>query len=90
MKRRSIQLSIILGFTGLIIITILIIGAISYYLFSDALKRNALDYTSQVVAQLNRDIDNYVTNMDTISTFAVNNADLQTYIQETFGRGGGG
>jgi two-component system sensor histidine kinase YesM len=88
-KPRSIQLSIILGFTGLIIITILIIGAISYYLFSDALKRNALDYTSQVVAQLNRDIDNYVTNMDTISTFAVNNADLQTYIRETFGKEGG-
>ncbi len=86
MKSRSIQLSIILGFTGLIISTILIIGAISYYLFSDALKRNALDYTAQVVAQLNRDIDNYVSNMDTISMFAINNKDLQAYVHEAFGQ----
>jgi two-component system sensor histidine kinase YesM len=70
-------------------ITILIIGAISYYLFSDALKRNALDYTSQVVAQLNRDIDNYVLNMDTISLFAINNENLQAYIQEAFNQDSG-
>jgi two-component system sensor histidine kinase YesM len=80
-RSRSIQLSIILGFTGLIVISILIIGAISYYLYTDALKKNSLDYTSQVVAQLNRDIDNYVANMDTISIFALNNRDLQTYVQ---------
>jgi two-component system, sensor histidine kinase YesM len=82
-RSRSIQLSIILGFTGLIVISILIIGAISYYLYTDALKKNSLDYTTQVVAQLNRDIDNYVANMDTISIFAMNNQDLQTYVQET-------
>jgi two-component system, sensor histidine kinase YesM len=80
-RSRSIQLSIILGFTGLIVISILIIGAISYYLYTDALKKNSLDYTSQVVAQLNRDIDNYVANMDTISIFALNNRELQTYVQ---------
>lgn len=89
MKRRSIQLSIILSFTGLIITTIIMIGAISYYLFSDALKRNALDYTAQVVAQINRDIDNYVSNMDTISLFAINHKDLQTYIHNTFNQENG-
>jgi two-component system sensor histidine kinase YesM len=81
-KIRSIQLSIILGFTLLIVSTILIIGVLSFYLFSDTLRRNSLDNTYQVVTQLNRVIDNYISYMDDISLVVINNNDVQHYVRE--------
>jgi two-component system, sensor histidine kinase YesM len=80
-KIRSIQLSIIIGFTALITVTILTIGALAFYLFGDTLRRNSLDNTFQVVTQLNRVIDNYISNMDDISQVVVHNVEVQNYIQ---------
>ncbi len=77
MKIRSIQLSIILGFMLLIVITILTIGALSFYLFDNTLRRNSLDNTSQVITQLNRVIDNYISYLDDISLVVLYNNDVQ-------------
>ena len=88
MKIRSIQLSIILGFTLLIVITILTIGALSFYLFNDTLRRNSLDNTSQVITQLNRVIDNYISYMDDISLVVIYNNDVQNYVSEASRREG--
>jgi two-component system sensor histidine kinase YesM len=79
-KIRSIQLSIILGFTLLIFITILTIGALSFYLFDNTLRSNSLDNTSQVITQLNRVIDNYISYLDDISLVVIYNNDVQDYI----------
>ncbi len=84
MKNRSLQLSIILGFTLLIVITILTIGALSSYLFDDALRTNSLDNTSQVISQLNRVIDNYISYVDDISRVVIDNNDVQNYVLETY------
>jgi two-component system sensor histidine kinase YesM len=83
-KIRSTQLSIILGFTLLIFITILTIGALSFYLFNNTLRKNSLDNTSQVITQLNRVIDNYISYLNDISLVVVNNNDVRNYISETF------
>ncbi|MGB7537329.1 MAG: sensor histidine kinase [Anaerolineales bacterium] len=85
MKIRSLQLSIILGFTLLIVITILTIGTLSFYLFGDTLRRNSLDNTFQVVTQLNRVVDNYISYMDDISRVVNSNNDVQNYLREDFG-----
>jgi len=81
-KIRTTQLSIILWFTLLIVISILTIGALSFYFFSDTLRRNSLDNTNQVVMQLNRVIDNYISYMDNISLVVISNNDVQNYIRE--------
>jgi two-component system sensor histidine kinase YesM len=81
-KIRSTQLSIILGFTLLIFITILIIGALSFYLFNNTLRKNSLDNTSQVITQLNRVIDNYISYMNDISLVVVYNNDVRDYVSE--------
>jgi two-component system, sensor histidine kinase YesM len=87
-KNRSLQLSIILGFTFIIVITILTIGALASYLFDDALRRNSLDNTSQVVAQLNRVMEDYISYMDDISRVVIDNNDVQNYVSESFGEDG--
>lgn len=80
MRSRSIQLSIIIGFSALLVATIIIISVFTFYLFNETLIKNSLNNNAQVVAQLNRDIDNYVSNMDNISIVVEKNNDLQNYI----------
>ena len=80
MKIRSLQLSILLGFTLLIVVTILTIGALSFYLFNDTLRRNSLDNTSLVIVQLNRVIDNYISYLNDISLVVIYNNDFQNYV----------
>ncbi len=84
MKIRSLQLSIIIGFTFLIFFTILTIGTFTVYLFGDTLRRNSLDNSSQVVTQLNRQIDNYVSDMDDISQVVIQHNDVQNYLRDVF------
>jgi len=60
----------------------LTIGALSFYLFDNTLRRNSLDNTSQVIAQLNRVIDNYVSYLDDISLVVLYNNDVQNYVDE--------
>jgi two-component system, sensor histidine kinase YesM len=83
-KIRSIQLSIILGFTLLILLTLFIVSSLSFYLFGEALKRNSLENTSQIVTQLNRVIDNYISYMDDISLVVISNNDVQNYIRNSY------
>jgi two-component system sensor histidine kinase YesM len=73
-----------LGFTVLIVIAIVTIGVFSFYLFNDTLRRNSLDNTYQVVTQLNRVIDTYISYMDDISLFVIYNLDVRNYIRAAF------
>jgi two-component system sensor histidine kinase YesM len=83
-KIRSLQLSIILGFTLLILISIITIGTFTFYIFNETIKRNSLDSSSQVVSQLNRQIDNYISNMDNISQVAISHPDVQDFVNGSF------
>ena len=84
MKIRSLQLSIIVGFTFLIFFIIITIGTFTFYLFGDTLRKISLDNSSQVVTQLTRQIDNYISNMDNISQVVIQHADIQNYVRDEF------
>jgi two-component system, sensor histidine kinase YesM len=81
-KIRSLQLSIIVGFTLLILFTIITIATFTFYLFGDTLRKISLDNSSQVVTQLNRQIDNYISNMDDISRVVIQQDDVQNFVRD--------
>lgn len=72
----------ILGFTLLIVTAIGTLGVLSYYLFGETLRRISLENTSQVVGQLNRVIDNYISYMDDISRVVIYNNEVQGYLED--------
>jgi two-component system sensor histidine kinase YesM len=81
MKIRRIQNTLIKTFAGLIIFTILLLGALSLYYLRKNLVENAEETTMQVVGQLNRVIENYIKYMDDIALMAMNNDDVRTFME---------
>jgi len=66
-KIHSIQTSMILAFAVLIVFTIVTLGVFSYYMVGESLTRNTKENTFQVVGQLNRVIEDYISYMDDIA-----------------------
>lgn len=80
LKFKSIQSNMAVAFSFLILFTVMVIGIISYSLSSEAVEKNSMEYTYQLVEQVNRNIEAYVTNMENISLMAQNNSDLREYL----------
>ena len=80
MRIRRIQSSLIESFAVLIVFTIVLLGAVSIYFFKKTIVGIAEQNTMQLVSQLNRVIDNYITYMDDIALVLVNNADVKAYM----------
>jgi two-component system sensor histidine kinase YesM len=80
MRIRRIQSSLIGSFAVLIVFTIVLLGAVSIYFFKKTIVGIAEQNTMQLVSQLDRVIDNYITYMDDIALVLVNNADVKTYM----------
>ena len=81
-KLKSIQSHIAITFSAIIVFTIIIIGIISYGLASEAVKKNSMEYTYQLVEQVNRNIEAYITNMENISLMAQYNNDMREYLSK--------
>jgi len=81
MKIRRIQNSLIRAFAALIVFTIVLLGALSYYFLQKTLIQNAEATTMQLVSQLNRVIENYIGYMDDIALMAVNNEDVRAFMR---------
>ena len=81
MKIRRIQNSLIRAFAALIVFTIVLLGALSYYYLQKILIQNAEATTMQLVSQLNRIIENYIGYMDDIALMAVNNEDVRAFMR---------
>jgi two-component system sensor histidine kinase YesM len=81
MKIRRIQNTLIRAFAALIVFTLLLLGSVAYYYLRKILIQNAEDTTMQLVIQLNRVIENYISYMDDIALMAVNNEDVRTFMQ---------
>ena len=81
MKIRRIQNTLIRAFAVLIVFTILLLGSLSYYYLRKILIQNAEGTTMQLVIQLNRVIENYISYMDDIALMAVNNEDVRAFMQ---------
>ncbi|MZQ83192.1 HAMP domain-containing protein [Paenibacillus sp. 5J-6] len=79
-KFRSIQSSISVVFSCLILFLITITSYISYQLSADAVEMNSKHYISEIIQQVNINIQSYITNMEDISMLASTNKDVKYYI----------
>jgi len=76
---RSIQVSIALSFSVVILLTILAMGVIAYTLTENALKSYARNYTLQLIGQANSSIRSYVTYMENIASVVNLNKGVREY-----------
>jgi len=81
MKIRRIQTTLIRAFAALIVFTLLLLGSVAYYYLRKILIQNAEGTTMQLVIQLNRVIENYISYMDDIALMAANNEDVRAFMQ---------
>ncbi|WP_217594062.1 sensor histidine kinase [Cohnella sp. GbtcB17] len=77
---KSIQSSIAVAFSCLILLTIAATTFFSYRLSAGAVRQNAEIYIEEVIKQVNTTIQSYVDNMENISLLALTNKDVKYYI----------
>jgi len=82
-KFRSIQSSITVAFLCLILFSILVTSLISYRLSEESVERNSKHYISEIVQQVNLNLQSYINNMENIGILALTNKDLKYYIEST-------
>ncbi len=76
----SIQSNIAAAFAILIVLTAIVISFSSYQLSSIAARRTAQEYTTELIKQLNLNIQTYITNMENISLLVMNNRNVRDYL----------
>jgi two-component system sensor histidine kinase YesM len=79
---KSIQSSISLAFSLLILVAIVLTSLVSYQLSVDAVERNSKGYIEEIIKQVNTNIQSYVDNMENISLLAMTNKDVKYYISD--------
>lgn len=79
---KSIQSSMSVAFSCLILFSIAITSLVSYSLSEEAVIKNSQVYVGEVIKQVNANIQSYVDNMENISLFALTNKDVKYYISE--------
>lgn len=77
---KSIQSSISVAFSCLILVTIAVTSLIQFRLSVDAVEKNSRGYIEEVIKQVNTNIQSYVDNMENISLLAMTNKDVKYYI----------
>ncbi len=80
MRFRSIRTSIIVAFSILIVFALLTFLVISLQYTEDTVLKNSTAYTSQLVGQVNHDIDSYMSYMGNISYIISNDYDVRDYL----------
>ncbi|MDQ6422447.1 sensor histidine kinase [Paenibacillus sp. LHD-117] len=77
---RSFRTNIVLAFVLVILMTILIMSVTSYYLSRDSVQKNAEAYTTELVKQVNQNIESYISGMKYMSDLAAGNRNIQQYL----------
>jgi len=80
MRFRSIRTSIIFSFALLIVFALMTFLLISLRYTQNTVLENSTEYTSQLIGQVNNDIDSYITYMENISSIVANNSDVRSYL----------
>ncbi len=83
MRFRSIRTSIIFSFALLIIFALLIFLLLSLNFTRETVLENSTEYTSQLIGQVNNDIDSYIGYMENISSIVASNSDVRDYLFES-------
>ncbi|WP_284645173.1 cache domain-containing sensor histidine kinase [Paenibacillus silviterrae] len=76
---QSIHSQIALAFSVLILCTTTILSFTAYRLSTDAVTGTSLEYTTELVKQVHNNIENYIQNMESISSLSLSNGDLKRY-----------
>lgn len=82
---RSVQSAMLLAFSAIVLVTVVLMGVVSYSLAEDALVEVARQYTQQLVGQVRKGIDTYIDHMKDISEVVVRNSDVAALIDEGAG-----
>ena len=80
MRFRSIRTSIIFSFAVLIVFALMVFLLLSLNFTREAVLENSTEYTSQLIGQVNNDIDSYIGYMENISQIVADNSDVWDYL----------
>lgn len=80
MRFRSIRTSIIFSFTLLIVFSLMVFLVLSLRFTRETVLENSTEYTSQLIGQVNNDIDSYIDHMENISFIVAGNSDVRDYL----------
>ena len=80
MRFRSIRTSMIVSFATLIIFALLTFLVLSLRYTESTVLENSTEYTSQLIGQVNNDIDSYINYMENLSFIVANNTDVRDYL----------
>ncbi len=83
MSRRSrrIQNTITVALAILVFATAVIMALISYNFTREAVRRTSIDYTAELIAQVQTNIDSYITHMENIAEVVELNEQVREYFQ---------
>lgn len=73
----------LVSFSTIIIIALLIFVFISLNYTEDTVLENSIDYTTQLIEQVNYQIDSYINYMDNITVLVTNHQDVNEYLFKT-------
>ncbi|RTE02245.1 cache domain-containing sensor histidine kinase [Paenibacillus whitsoniae] len=77
---KSIHTKFALAFSLLILCTTVILSYSAYRLSTVAVTDASLTYTTQLIEQVNKNIQTYIGNMESISALSLSSADLKQYL----------
>jgi two-component system, sensor histidine kinase YesM len=77
---KSIQSTIAVAFSCLILFTTLFISLMTYRLTTNAAEKSSREHTSQLIEQVNTNIETYINYMENISQMVLSNYDIREYL----------
>lgn len=83
-KFKSIQTSMIIYFSGLVLLTVIIFMFFSIRFTKSSLKENSVENSGHLIEQVNLNIENYIDYMETISQFILKNQNMKDYLFEDY------
>lgn len=81
-KNKSLQLRMIFLYSLLIIIFVLLIGSVSILTFSNIIEKTTINYTFQIISQVNSNIGFYFEEMEQIANIANYHYDIQKRLKQ--------
>ncbi|NBC29371.1 MAG: HAMP domain-containing protein, partial [Spirochaetes bacterium] len=80
-KFRRIQTTIALAFAVLVFATATVMALLSYNFTQEAVQQTSRDYTTQLIAQVQTNIDSYITHMENIAEVVQVNEEVQAFLE---------
>lgn len=79
-KFKSIQSTMLVSFSALMVLAMLVFMVIAMRYTSGAIYENSINYMSQIIQQVNYDIDTYIEYMENISSVIAKSSDVPRYL----------